>query len=100
MDIKDLLAKNEYLTEEVKRLQLENDKLKSQLENYNKYRKSYYEKNKEYVKEKAKEGLKKLSQLNPDKIKEYRRNAYLKQKEKKKQKELENLINENIKEIV
>jgi hypothetical protein len=38
--------------------------------------------------------------LNPDKIKEYRRNAYLKQKEKKKQKELENLINENIKEIV
>ena len=100
MDIKDLLANNEYLKEEVKRLQLENDKLKSQLENYNKYRKSYYEKNKEYVKEKAKEGLKKLSELNPDKIKEYRRNAYLKQKEKKKQKELENLINENIKEIV
>ena len=37
---------------------------------------------------KAKEVLKKLAEENPDKLKEYRRNAYLKQKEKKKQKEL------------
>jgi cell division protein FtsB len=96
MDTEALTKTNEYLLEEVKRLQLENDKLKSQLENYNNSRKSYYEKNKEYVKEKAKESLKKLSEQNPDKIKEYRRTAYLKQKEKKKQQEIENLINGNI----
>ena len=32
--------------------------------------------------------VKKIAEENPDKIKQYRRNAYLKQKEKKKQKEL------------
>ena len=58
------------------------EKLKKQLENYNNSRKSYYEKNKDYVMEKAKEGLKKLAEENPDKLKEYRKNAYLKQKEK------------------
>jgi hypothetical protein len=58
------------------------------LENYNNSRKSYYEKNKEIVKEKALERLKKLSQENPDKIKEYAKRAYQKKKEKIK-KELE-----------
>jgi hypothetical protein len=38
-------------------------------------------KNKDYVKEKAKEGLKKLAQENPEKLKEYRRKAYQKQKD-------------------
>jgi hypothetical protein len=80
----------EELIAEITSLREENEKLKKQLENYNHSRKSYYEKNKDYVKEKAKEGLKKLAQENPDKLKEYRRNAYLKQKEKKKQKESEN----------
>jgi hypothetical protein len=82
----------EELIAEIALLREENEKLKKQLENYNNSRKSYYEKNKDYVKEKAKEGLKKLAQENPDKLKEYRRNAYLKQKEKKKQKEIENKI--------
>ena len=45
--------------------------------------------NKDYVKEKAKERLKKLAEEDPNKIKEYAKRAYQKQKEKKKQKELE-----------
>jgi hypothetical protein len=91
MDTKDLTEINEYLLGEVKRLQLENNKLKSQLEKYNNSRKYYYEKNKEIINEKAKERLKKISEENPDKIKEYARNAYLKRKEKIKQKEFENI---------
>lgn len=59
MDTKDLTEINEYLLGEVKRLQLENNKLKSQLEKYNNSRKYYYEKNKEIINEKAKERLKK-----------------------------------------
>ena len=85
MDIEELLK-------EIIMLKEENSKLKSQLENYNNSRKTYYEKNKEIVNEKAKERLKKLAEDNPDKLKEYRRNAYLKRKEKLK--ELKN--NENI----
>lgn len=80
----------EELLKEIEMLKGENAKLKSQLENYNNSRKSYYEKNKEIVNEKAKERLKKLSQENPDKLKEINRQAYLKRKEKLKK--------ENIKE--
>ena len=77
----------EELLQEIALLKEENAKLKSQLENYHNSRKSYYEKNKDYVKAQAKEGLKKLAQENPDKIKEYARRAYLKKKERVKQKE-------------
>ena len=77
------------LLHKIKILEEENEKLKKQLENYNNSRKSYYEKNKEYVKAQAKEALKKLAEENPEKLKEYRRKAYLKRKEK---------ANENIKE--
>ena len=76
----------EDLLQELALLKEENTKLKSQLENYNNSRKSYYEKNKHVVNEKAKERLKKIAQENPDKIKEYARRAYLKKKEKLKQK--------------
>ena len=38
-------------------------------------------KNKDVVKEKAKNYLEKLKNENPDKLKEYRRRAYLKRKE-------------------
>jgi hypothetical protein len=72
------------LITEIQLLKEENAKLCIQLEKYNNSRKSYYEKNKDIVKEKAKEGLKKLAEENPDKIKEYRRNAYLKRKKKDK----------------
>jgi hypothetical protein len=75
---------------ENKHLKEENEKLKRLLDNYIISRKNYYENNKEIVKEKAKQGLKKLTEENPDKIKEYARRAYLKQKEKK-QKMLESV---------
>ena len=81
----------EELLQEIAMLKEENAKLKSQLENYNNSRKSYYEKNKDVVNEKAKERLKKLAQENPDKIKEYAKRAYLKRKEKLKQKETEKI---------
>ena len=74
----------EELLLEIQILREENDKLKKQLENYNNSRKSYYEKNKEIVKEKAKERLKKISEENPEKIKEYAKRAYQKKKEKNK----------------
>lgn len=70
--------------EEIKQLREENAILKKLLENYTNSRKNYYEKNKEIVKEKATERLKKLAVENPNKLKEYRRTYYLKQKEKKK----------------
>jgi len=71
-----LEIENKLLKEEI-------DKLKKQLENYNNSRKSYYEKNKETVNEKATLRMKKLAEENPDKLKEYRKQYYLKQKEKK-----------------
>ena len=64
------------------------------LENYTTSCKNYYEKNKKIVKEKAAQRLKKLADENPDKLKEYRRNAYLKRKEKLMK--LENHKEENI----
>ena len=80
----------EELLKEIEMLKEENAKLKSQLENYHNSRKSYYEKNKEIVNEKAKQRLKKIAEENPDKLKEINRNAYLKRKEKM------NKLNENI----
>ena len=72
------------LIEENNILKEENAKLKNLLEHYINSRKAYYEKNKSTVNEKAKERIKKITLEQPEKIKEYRRNAYLKQKEKKK----------------
>ena len=83
---------NEELIKENALLKDENEKLKKQLENYNNSRKSYYEKNKETVNEKAKQRLKKIAEENPDKLKEINRQAYLKRKEK--------LQKENIKELL
>jgi hypothetical protein len=51
----------EELMNEIVMLKEENSKLKSQLENYNNSRKSYYEKNKDIVNEKAKQRLKKTA---------------------------------------
>ncbi len=63
-------------------LKEENAKLKSQLENYNNSRKTYYEKNKEIVNEKSKQRLKKIANEDPEKLREINRQAYLKRKEK------------------
>lgn len=73
------------LLNKIKILEEENIQLKKKLENYNNSRRSYYEKNKEAVNQKAKERLKKLLQENPDKLKEINRKAYLKRKEKVKE---------------
>ncbi len=75
MDVQSLLK-------EVTMLKEENAKLKSQLENYNNSRKTYYEKNKEIVNEKSKQRLKKIANEDPEKLREINRQAYLKRKEK------------------
>ena len=75
---------SEEIIQENIKLKEENALLKEKLEKYMSQHKNYYENNKEIVNEKAKQRLKKLSEENPEKIKEYRRNAYLKRKEKLK----------------
>ena len=77
-NIHQLIMDNEELINKLKIYEDENKKLKEQLEKYTHSQKEYYEKNKEIVNEKAQERLKKLAEDNPDKLKEYRRNAYLK----------------------
>ena len=72
----------ESMIKEMTLLKEENAKLKSQLENYNNSRKSYYEKNKDIVNEKSKQRLKKIAQEDPEKLREINRQAYLKRKEK------------------
>jgi hypothetical protein len=83
MDYEEIIKQNKLLIEE-------NALLKEKLEKYMSQHKNYYENNKEIINEKAKQRLKKIAEENPEKIKEYRRNAYLKRKEK--------LKNTNIKE--
>jgi hypothetical protein len=83
MNYEDIIKQNKLLIEE-------NALLKEKLEKYMSQHKNYYENNKEIINEKAKQRLKKIAEENPEKIKEYRRNAYLKRKEK--------LKNTNIKE--
>jgi len=65
-------------------LQVEIENLKSKLEKYtnNERHRKYYEKNKERVKENAKQYLNRLKEDNPDKLKEYRHRAYMKRKDK------------------
>jgi len=72
-------------------LQQENLQLKKRIheleEHLKKYtnsegHKRYYEKNKEKVMANASNYLRKLSQENPEKLKEYRKKAYLRRKEK------------------
>jgi hypothetical protein len=75
---------SDEIIQENNKLKEENSLLKEKLEKYISQHKNYYENNKEIVNEKAKLRLKKLLKENPDKIKEYRRNAYLKRKEKLK----------------
>ena len=75
MNIDDILIENE-------KLKVENIELKRQVETYSKPQKSYYERNKEVVNQKARERMKQISQENPEKLKEINRKAYLKRKEK------------------
>ena len=75
MNIDDILVENE-------KLKVENIELKRQVDTYSKPQKSYYERNKEVVNQKARERIKQISQENPEKLKEINRKAYLKRKEK------------------
>jgi hypothetical protein len=70
--------------ERITALQNEIIQLKQQLEKYtnNERHKKYYEKNKERVKQNAREYLNKLKEQNPERLKEYRHRAYLKRKER------------------
>jgi hypothetical protein len=84
MNIEDILIENE-------KLKAENMELKRKLETYSNPQKSYYERNKEIVNQKAKERMKKISEENPDKLREINRKAYLKRKEKMLAKQNENI---------
>jgi len=77
--------------ERIKELEEENNVLKQQLEKYSNPQKSYYERNKAIINQKAKERMKKTAQENPDKLKEINRKAYLKRKEKISNKQNENV---------
>ena len=77
MNYEDVIKQNKLLIEE-------NALLKEKLKKYMSQHKNYYENNKEIINEKAKQRLKKIAEDNPEKIREYRRNAYLKRKEKLK----------------
>lgn len=79
-----LVDENNKLKEKIKELE---EKIIQQEEKIKKYtnsesHKKYYEEHKDEVKKRGLEYLKKLKQENPEKLKEYRRNAYLRQKEK------------------
>jgi len=72
----------ETLIKENEQLKKENEELRQHLKALADSKKKYYENNKDIVKEKASQRLKKIAEENPEKLKEYRRNAYLKRKEK------------------
>ena len=80
--------------EKIKKLEDEINILREKLKKYTNgnNNKRFYEKNKEKINQKATERLKKLAEENPEKLKEYRKNAYLKRKEKIKEQKLENNI--------
>lgn len=79
--------------DELNSLKKENAELKAKVqeleERVKKYsngdnHKRYYEKNKDKIKAKGTENLKKLKETNPEKLREYRRSYYLKRKERLK----------------
>lgn len=74
------------LEEENKLLKKKIQDLEEKLKSYtnNEYHQKYYDKNKEEIKKKSKEYMERIKMENPEKLKEWRRNAYLKRKEKNK----------------
>ena len=76
-DINDQLEKLKKENEEYKnKIKVLEDKLKKYT-NTDRH-KRYYEKNKEKIKQNAKKYMERMKTENPDKLKEWRRNAYLK----------------------
>lgn len=76
MDINAILKENQELKALASELQEKLKKYTNPQSN-----KAFYKKNKDKIIQTSNERLKKLNQTNPEKIKEYRRNAYLKRKE-------------------
>ena len=79
MDIEEIIKENEELKALVSELQEKLQKYTNPDRN-----KKYYENNKEKFIQNGNDRLKSLKDTNPEKLKEYRRNAYLKRKEKLK----------------
>ena len=79
-DYNKLIEENENLKKKVEELE---ERLKAYTNNHR--HKKYYEKNKETIKEKAKEYNQRIKMEHPEKVKEWSRNAYLNQKAKKAQ---------------
>jgi myo-inositol-1-phosphate synthase len=77
MEMQKIIEENVSLKKLVEELQ---EKLKQYTNP--KCHKEFYEKNKKNIIENSNNRLKKIKETNPEKIKEYRRNAYLKRKEK------------------
>ena len=84
MSLEALQIENQVLREELANLKKELLDIKDRLQQYTNgtNHKKYYEKNKELIKQKAFENIKKLKETNPEKIKEYARRAYLNKKAK------------------
>jgi cell division septum initiation protein DivIVA len=80
MDYTKIVEENESLKKKIEELE---ERLKAYTNNHR--HKKYYDKNKEVIKEKAKEYNQKVKLENPEKIKEWSRKAYLNQKAKKTQ---------------
>ena len=79
-DYNKLIEENESLKKKVEELE---ERLKAYTNNHR--HKKYYEKNKETIKEKAREYNQRIKNENPEKVKEWSRQAYLNQKAKKSQ---------------
>lgn len=82
----DLLQENLKLKEQNAALLKKIEELEVHLKKYTNgdNHKRYYEKNKQKIKETGTAYLQKLKMENPDKLKEYSRNAYQRKKEKKR----------------
>jgi hypothetical protein len=80
IDYNKIIEENEILKKRIDELE---EKLKAYTNNHR--HKKYYEKNKETIKEKAREYNQRIKNENPQKIKEWSRQAYLNQKAKKTQ---------------
>jgi predicted Holliday junction resolvase-like endonuclease len=82
MDQKDILIAS--LQAEIAKLRHSIQEKQDKLDKYTNSdrHKKYYERNKDRVKENAKQYLTKLKEENPEKLKEYRHKAYLRRKER------------------
>lgn len=89
-----LIKENTELKQCISELKQKNLELEEHLKKYTNSlgHRKYYEKNKEKVIKNANAYLKRLSEENPEKLKEYRRRAYLNRKERLTQERISNSL--------